>query len=87
MSPAIAACAGCGHVFSEDEAFGPCPKCGSTERTLKRETLIVDRPDPDTTVKLRRIEERKPDGSTEVVEEPTEQFEGMKRRDRSSRTE
>ena len=80
MSPAVAACAASGHVFSAQEALGPCPECGGTERTLKRETVVMDRSDPETTVKLRRIEERRPDGSTEVVEEVTDEFEGKRRR-------
>ena len=70
MSPAWAACAACGHVFSDDEVLGPCPECGGTERTLQREELVVDKPSSETTVKVRRVEERYPDGSTEIVEEP-----------------
>ena len=87
MSPAVAACAACGHVFSEDEALEACPNCCGTERTLKRETVIMDRSDPETTVKLRRVEERRPDGSTEVVEEVTDEFEGSQRRERDSGAE
>jgi predicted nucleic acid-binding Zn-ribbon protein len=79
MSPALAACAACGHVFTEQDALDACPECGGTERTLRRETMVVDRSDPDTTVKRRRIEERTPDGSTEVVEKVTDEFEGNRR--------
>ena len=76
MSPALAACAACGYVFTDQDALDACPKCGGTERTLKRETVILDRSDPENTVKLRRVEERKPDGSTEVVDKVTDEFEG-----------
>ena len=76
MSPAVAACAACGHVFSDGEALGACPVCGGTERTLQREELRVERPDAATTVKVRRIEKRRPDGTTEIVEEPVDQFKG-----------
>jgi predicted nucleic acid-binding Zn-ribbon protein len=87
MSPAVAACAACGHVFSAQEALGPCPECGGTERTLKRETVVMDRSDPKTTVRLRRVEERRPDGSTEVVEEVADEFEGSKGREQGSGAE
>ena len=76
MSPSMAACASCGHVFSENELLGRCPECGGTERTLHRETLVVERPDADTTVRVRRVEERRPDGSTEIVEEAVDEFKG-----------
>ena len=69
MSPAVAACAACGHVFTDEEALGACPVCGGTERTLQREELRVERPDAETTVKVRRTEERRPDGTTEIVEQ------------------
>lgn len=76
MSPSMAACANCGHVFSENELLGRCPECGGTERTLHRETVMVERPDPNTTVKVRRVEERRPDGSTEIVDEAVDEFKG-----------
>jgi hypothetical protein len=68
MSPALAACAACGHVLADDEALDPCPKCGAKERTLIRDTLVVERPDPERVVKAHRIEQRQPDGSSELVE-------------------
>jgi predicted nucleic acid-binding Zn-ribbon protein len=80
MSPALAACAACGHVFSEDEALNPCPKCGATERTLIRDTLVGERSEHDKVVKAHRIEQRQPDGSTELVE-TYEEFEPEKGRE------
>ena len=74
MSPAVAACAACGHVFSEEDALGACPVCGGTERTLQRVDLRVERPDPETTVKVRHTEERRPDGTTEIVEEAVDEL-------------
>jgi hypothetical protein len=72
MSPAIAVCASCGHVLAEREALDPCSRCGSAERTLRREELTVDRSDPDRVIEQRRVEELRPDGSCDVTEEPIE---------------
>ena len=70
MSPSLASCAACGYTFSEREALNPCPECGGTERTLVRETLVVDRSQEARVTKAHRVEERRPDGSCEVVEAP-----------------
>jgi predicted RNA-binding Zn-ribbon protein involved in translation (DUF1610 family) len=70
MSAASAICAACGHVLSEREALGPCPACGGSERTLRREELVVERSDPGATATVRRVEERRPDGSCDAAEVP-----------------
>jgi hypothetical protein len=70
MSPTLASCAACGYTFTEREALDPCPACGSTERTLVRESLVVDRSQEDRVIKAHRVEQRQPDGSCEVVEAP-----------------
>ena len=67
MSPAVAACAACGHVFAEPEALDPCPACGGTGRTLRRAELVVDRSDPERVEEQLQIQERRPDGSWEVI--------------------
>jgi rRNA maturation endonuclease Nob1 len=53
MSSAMAACSACGHVFGESDALDPCPRCGSTERTLRRQELDVDRTDPNQPTRVR----------------------------------
>jgi predicted nucleic acid-binding Zn-ribbon protein len=68
MSPAVAVCARCGHVLAGDEALDPCPECGETERTLRREELVVDH-DADEPETRRQVEERRPDGSLEIVQD------------------
>jgi predicted nucleic acid-binding Zn-ribbon protein len=70
MSVASAICAACGHVFSEREALGPCPACGGTERTLRREELVAERSDSVAPATVRRVEERRPDGSCDATEVP-----------------
>ena len=74
MSPASDVCASCGHIFSDTDALDPCPECGGTERTLRRDQLVIERLDPHRVVELRRVEERRPDGSTEVCQEPVDEF-------------
>ena len=76
MSPSMAACARCGHVFSEDEALDPCPKCGGSERTLRRDALILAQDDGGSPAEIRRVEQRRPDGSVEVCEERVERLGG-----------
>jgi predicted nucleic acid-binding Zn-ribbon protein len=85
MSSALAACANCGHIFTEQEALDPCPECGGTERTLHRERVMVDRPDDETTVTVRRVEERSPDGSTRIVDEPLDESTSGERDSRGQR--
>ena len=74
MSPSMAACAHCGHVFSDDEALDPCPECGGSERTLRRDALILAQDDGGSPAEIRQVEQRRPDGSVEVREERVEQF-------------
>ena len=69
MSPSVAACAACGHVFGEQEALDPCPVCGGTERALRREDLVVE-PTASGVERRRQIEEQRPDGSLDIVEDP-----------------
>ena len=76
MSPSMAACARCGHVFSDDEARDPCPECGGSERTLRRDALILARDDGGSRAEIRQVEQRRPDGSVEVREEPVERLGG-----------
>lgn len=69
MSPSLAVCTSCGHVFSEQEALDPCPRCGGAERTLRREELVVDRSgdqQPETRI---QVEERRPDGTSKIVQD------------------
>ena len=70
----MAACARCGHVFSDDEAFDPCPECGGSERTLRRDALILAQDDSGSPAEIRRVEQRRPDGSVEVREERVARF-------------
>jgi Zn finger protein HypA/HybF involved in hydrogenase expression len=72
MSAALAVCASCDHVFSDDEALDPCPKCGGTERTLRREAVVVDRSEAGRVETQLQIEEQRPDGSCEVLRDPIE---------------
>ena len=76
MSPATAACARCGHVFTDEEALDACPACGSTERTLRRDALALAQDEAGRPVEVRRVERRRPDGSTDLCEEPVEGFGG-----------
>ncbi len=76
MSPAMAVCARCGHVFSGDEALDPCPKCGGGERTLRRDGLILAQDDGGAPAEVRQVEQRRPDGSVEVRQERVERFGG-----------
>jgi predicted nucleic acid-binding Zn-ribbon protein len=69
VSPSTAVCARCGHVFSDEDALDPCPECGGTERTLRRAELVVDESAGAEQVE---IEERRPDGSVEIVRDPIE---------------
>lgn len=73
MNATLAACATCGHLFGEQDSLDPCPSCGGTERTLRRERLAVDRSEPGRTVTVHCVEERQPDGSCEVVEAPLDE--------------
>lgn len=70
MSPATAVCARCGHVFSDADALDPCPTCGGTERTLRRLEVVIDEAEPGE--EQLEVEERRPDGSIEVVRDPIE---------------
>ena len=74
MSPSMAACARCGHVFSDDEALGPCPECGGSERTLRRDALILAQDDGGAPTEVRQVEQRRPDGSIDVREERVERL-------------
>ena len=68
MSPSLAVCTSCGHVFSEQEALDRCPMCGGAERTLRREELVVDRSDEQPETRL-QVEERRPDGTSKIVQD------------------
>jgi hypothetical protein len=70
MGVASAVCAACGHVFSERGALDPCPACGGSERTLRREELVAERSDSDAPATVRHVEERRPDGSCDAAEAP-----------------
>ncbi len=70
----MAACARCGHVFSDDEALDACPACGGSERTLRRDALILARDDDGSPAEIRQVEQRRPDGSVEICEERVEHF-------------
>ena len=72
MSPSLAVCASCGHVFSEEEALDPCSECGGTARTLRREELVVERSDEREPETRLQVEERRPDGSQEIVQDVVE---------------
>ena len=74
MSPSMAACARCGHVFSDDEALDPCPACGGSERTLRRDALVLAQDDSGSPTEIRQVEQRRPDGSVEVREERVERL-------------
>ena len=76
MSPATAGCARCGHVFTDEEALDACPACGSTERTLRRDALTLAQDEAGRPIEVRRVERRRPDGSTDLREEPVEEFGG-----------
>ena len=65
----MAVCAKCGHVFSDQDALHPCPACGGTVRTLWREELVVEPTDQGAAVEQHQIEERRPDGTWEVVQD------------------
>ena len=69
MSPSVAVCAKCGHVFSEADALDPCPDCGGTDRTLRREELVVEATDRGAMIEQHQVEERRPDGTWEVVQD------------------
>jgi predicted nucleic acid-binding Zn-ribbon protein len=73
MSPATAVCARCGHVFSDEDALDACPECGGTERTLRRAELVLDDEAAEEQVE---IEERRPDGSVEIVRDPIDEERG-----------
>ena len=79
MNPAVAICTACSYVFPDQGALDPCPKCGSTDRTLHREGIVIDRSEPDRVLKKRHIEERQPDGSWEIVERPLSNGQGARR--------
>ena len=70
MSPAMAVCARCGHVFSDEDALDPCPECGGTERTLRRAELVLDE---EAVEEQLEVEERRPDGSVEIVRDPIDE--------------
>ena len=70
MSPSVAVCATCGHVLADREMLDPCPACGGTERTLRREGLVVDRSDPGRVEEQLQIQERRPDGTWEIIRDP-----------------
>ena len=72
MSPSVAVCAKCGHVFSDRDALDPCPECRGTERTLRREELVLDQSDAGQPEEQLEIEERRPDGSVEITRDPVE---------------
>ena len=74
MSPSLAACARCGHVFSDDESLDPCPECGSAERTLRRDQLVLEATDGGAPVEVREVEQRRPDGSVDVRQEPIDEL-------------
>ena len=76
MSPAVAVCARCAHVFAEAEALEPCPECGGTDRTLRREGLVVDRSDPERVEEHVQTQERRPDGTWEITRDPIRDGEG-----------
>ena len=76
MSPSMAVCAACGHVFSDREALDPCPACGGTERTLRRERIVVDRSDAGRVEEQLQIQERLPDGQWEISRNPLRDDEG-----------
>ena len=72
MSPSVAVCAKCGHVFSDQDALDPCPACGGTDRTLRREDLVVEPTAAGGAVEQHQVEERRPDGTWELVQDPVE---------------
>lgn len=46
---------------------------------LARETLIVDRSDPHSTLKTHHVEEQQPDGTWKIVHNEKEEFEAKRR--------
>ena len=79
MNPTVAICTACSYVFPDQGALDPCPKCGSTDRTLHREGIVIDRSEPDRVRKKCHIEERQPDGSWEIVERPVSDGQAARR--------